>query len=202
MSLDGFVADRHGDASPLYPDLIAFEDNEGLQESIDSTGAVVMGRSAYEMAEGDLTGYEYQVPIFVLTHHPLEETPKGQSEGGLTVEFVTDGLERAMEEAKSAAGEQNVMVVGSADVTQQCLRAGLFDEFHLALVPIFFGEGLRLFENLGDDLPEVKQVQVIETDWAGHSNATYLVCEVPRARWPVASPWSLARGQRNDRERL
>lgn len=103
MSLDGFVADRHGDASPLYPDLTAFKDNEILQESIDSTGAVVMGRSAYEMAEGDLTGFEYQVPIFVLTHHPPEKAPKGQSEGGLTVKFVTNWLERAMEKAKSAA---------------------------------------------------------------------------------------------------
>lgn len=59
MSLDGFAADRHGDASPLYPDLSEFDDNEIIQESIDSTGAVVMGRGAYEMAEGDLTGYEY-----------------------------------------------------------------------------------------------------------------------------------------------
>ncbi|WP_227357109.1 dihydrofolate reductase family protein [Haladaptatus salinisoli] len=175
MSLDGFVADRDGDASPLYPDLTAFDDNEILQESIDSTGAVVMGRGAYEMAEGDLTGYEYQVPIFVLTHHPPDEEPKGQSEGGLTVEFVTDGLERAIEKAKSAAGEKDVTVVGGADVTQQCLRTGLFDELHIALVPIFLGKGLRLFENLGDDLPEVKQEQVIETDWAGHSDATYFV---------------------------
>lgn len=175
MSLDGFVADRHGDASPLYPDLTAFDDNEIIQDSIDSTGAVVMGRGAYDMAEGDLTGYEYQVPIFVLTHNPPEEGPAGQSDGGLTVEFVTEGLERAMEKATRAAGDRDVTVVGGADVTQQCLRTGLFDELHIALVPIFLGEGLRLFENLGSDLPDVETVRVIETDWAGHPDATYLV---------------------------
>jgi hypothetical protein len=77
MSLDGFVADRSGDATPLYPDLTEFDDNEIIQESIELTGAVVIGSGAYDMAAGDFTGYEYQVPIFVLTHHPRTRWPKG-----------------------------------------------------------------------------------------------------------------------------
>ena len=71
MSLDGFVADANGDVSPLYPDLSqgSMKDNELVQEAIESTRAVVMGRGAYDMAQGDFSEYEYQVPIFVLTHH-------------------------------------------------------------------------------------------------------------------------------------
>lgn len=126
ISRDGFVADANGDVTPLYPDLIqgSMATNELVRESIESTGAVVMGRSAYDMAQGDFTDYEYQVPIFVLTHHPPEEGPKGQSDGGLTVEFVTDGLEHAIERTKEAAGEQDVSVVGGASASSSVFGTG------------------------------------------------------------------------------
>jgi dihydrofolate reductase len=80
MSLDGFVNDRNGDVSRLYPDLAALRQTEMLQESIKTTGAVVMGRRAYDMAEGDFTDYEFQVPVFVLTHHVPEKVAKGENE--------------------------------------------------------------------------------------------------------------------------
>src|SRR5205085_8747256 len=95
MSLDWFMNDRHGDVSRLYPDLQALRSIEMLQEEIRTTGAVVMGRRAYDMAEGDLTDYEFQVPIFVLTHHPPEQGPKGENDR-LTVTFVTNGIQSAI----------------------------------------------------------------------------------------------------------
>src|SRR5438093_1987533 len=110
MSLDGFMNDRHGDVSRLYPDFEALRKTEMLQEEIRTTGAVVMGRRAYDMAEGDLTDYEYQVPIFVLTHHLPEKVAKGVNDQ-LTLTFVTDGIHRAIEQAKAAAGDKQVTVV-------------------------------------------------------------------------------------------
>src|SRR3989440_6840574 len=111
MSLDGFMNDRHGDVSRLYPDFEALRKTEMLQEEIRTTGAVVMGKRAYDMAEGDLTDYEYQVPIFVLTHSVPEQVVKGENDR-LTVTFVTDGVESAIEQAQAAAGDKQVMVVG------------------------------------------------------------------------------------------
>ena len=108
MSLDGFMSDRNGEVSRLYPDLEALRRTEMLQEEIRTTGAVVMGRRAYDMAEGDLTDYEYQVPIFVLTHHVPEKVAKGANER-LTFTFVTDGVESAIAKAKAAAGGKHVM---------------------------------------------------------------------------------------------
>ena len=70
MSLDGFVNDRQGSVARLYPDLAALQKTEMLREAIANTGSVVMGRRAYDMANGDFTGYEFQVPIFVVTHRP------------------------------------------------------------------------------------------------------------------------------------
>ena len=162
MSLDGFMNDRHGDVSRLYPDFEALRRTEMLQEEIRTTGAVVMGRRAYDMAEGDLTDYEYQVPIFVLTHHVPEQAVKGVNDQ-LTLTFVTDGIQSAIEKAKAAAGDKHVMVVGGANTAQQCLRAGLVDEIHMGLVPVLLGEGLRFFEPLANEQLELERTRVFES---------------------------------------
>jgi dihydrofolate reductase len=159
MSLDWFMNDRNGDVSHLYPDLQALRSTEMLQEEIRTTGAVVMGRRAYDMAEGDLTDYEYQVPIFVLTHHIPEKAVKGENDQ-LTVTFVTDGIQSALEQAKAAAGDKYVMVVGGAHTAQQCLRAGLVDEIHMGVVPVLLGEGLRFFEPGANEQLELERTRV------------------------------------------
>jgi dihydrofolate reductase len=89
LSLDGFVNDRNGSVERLYLDLEALRKTEFLQEVIASTGAVVMGRRAYDMANGDFSGYESQVPIFVVTHHPPAKTAKGENDK-LQLAFVDD----------------------------------------------------------------------------------------------------------------
>jgi dihydrofolate reductase len=162
LSLDGFMNDRNGNVSRLYPDLEALRSTEMLQEEIQTTGAVVMGRHAYNMAEGDLTDYEYQVPIFVLTHHVPEKAAKGENDK-LTLTFVTDGIERAIEKAKAAARDKHVMVVGGANTAQQCLRAGLVDEIHIGIVPVLFGEGLRFFEPLVNEQMELERTRIFES---------------------------------------
>ncbi len=162
LSLDGFMSDRYGEVSRLYPDLEALRSTEMLQEEIRTTGAVVMGRRAYDMAEGDLTDYEYQVPIFVLTHHIPEQVAKGANDQ-LTVTFVTDGIQRAIEQAKAAAGDKQVMVIGGANTAQQCLRAGLVDEIHIGIVPVLLGEGLRFFEPRANEQLELERTRVFES---------------------------------------
>ena len=54
--------------------------------------------------------YEFQVPISVLTHHVPEKKPKETER--LTFTFVTDGIESAVAQAKVAAGEENVLLIG------------------------------------------------------------------------------------------
>ncbi|MBO0777625.1 MAG: dihydrofolate reductase family protein, partial [Ktedonobacteraceae bacterium] len=162
VSLDGFMNDRNGDISCLYPDFEALRSTAMLQEEIQMTGAVVMGRRSYDMGEGDLTGYEYQVPIFVLTHAVPEKGPKGEN-NQLTVTFVTDGIERALERAKVAAGDKQVTVVGGANTAQQCLQAGLVDEIHMGIVPVLLGEGLRFFELGAHEQMELERTRVFES---------------------------------------
>jgi len=167
MSLDGFVNDRNGDVSRLYPDLAELRKAELLQEAIKTTGAVVMGRHAYDMAQGDFTGYEFQVPIFVLTHDVPETVAKGENEN-LKFNFVTDGIESAIEKAKAAAGDKNVTVIGGANTVQQLIKAELLDEIQIDIMPVLLCEGLRLFEHLGTEQTELETIKVIETPTYTH----------------------------------
>ena len=156
MSLDGFVADRNDHS--LYP-IDELHKTEALDELIETTGAVVMGRRAYEMAEGDFTEYEYQVPIFVLTHNVPEEAAKG-----LSFTFVTDGIASTIEQARATAGDKNIAVIGGAGAAQECIRARVLDEIQIRLMPVLLGEGIRLFENLGTARIELEQIWVIESN--------------------------------------
>ncbi|WIG60166.1 MAG: dihydrofolate reductase family protein [Ktedonobacterales bacterium] len=159
MSLDWFMSDRTGDVSRLYPNLLALHETEMLQEEMRMTGAVVMGRRAYDMAQGDFTDYEYQAPIFVLTHTIPDTVAKGENER-LRFTFVTDGVERAIEQARAAAGDRHVTVVGGAQTAQQCLRAGLVDELHIGIVPVILGEGLRFFEPHANEQLQLERINV------------------------------------------
>lgn len=76
MSLDGFVNDREGSGGRLYPDLAGLADSDDFRRFLARTGAVVMGRRTYDMGIGDYTGYEFQLPIFVVTSRPPETPAK------------------------------------------------------------------------------------------------------------------------------
>jgi dihydrofolate reductase len=163
MSLDGFINDRSGSVSALYPDLDAWRETEPGKESIQNTGSVVMGRNSYAMSEDPdwfAGNYEYQVPIFVLTHEPPKKHPKETRE--LTFTFVTDGIESAIRQAKAAAGDKDVNIIGAASTAQQCLASGLADELHVDIMPVLLGGGLRPFEGIDDRQIPLERIEVVE----------------------------------------
>jgi dihydrofolate reductase len=83
----------------------------------------------------------------VRDHQPAPES--GAKQGGTTYTFVTDGIEAALSQARAAAGDKDVLVVGGANVARQSVEAGLLDGFQVHLVPILLGDGVRLFEGIG-----------------------------------------------------
>ena len=92
--------------------------------------------------------------------------------------FVTDGIERAPEQAKAATSDKYVAVMG-AEIGQQFIRAGLIDEISIHLVPVLFGGGTRMFEHLGSQHIRLDTVGVIETPAATHLR--FRVVKEPRA---------------------
>lgn len=174
MSLDGFIAGPNDDVGRLH-DWI-FGSNAGrsgtsprtsatgsngavVDEAFKATSAVLMGRRTFDVGEGPWgDDPPFQAPGFVLTHDARERLDKGAT----TFTFVTDGIESAVEQAKAAAGDKSVGVMG-AITAQQCIEAGLFDEMRIHLVPVLLGEGIRLFEHLGSQQIELERTRVIES---------------------------------------
>ena len=160
-SLDGFVADESGSAR-LYPDLEELHGTGYMDALIEETGAVLMGRRTFEMAEDPdwyVGNYEFQVPIFVLTHRPPSVSPRQDER--LTFTFVTDGIESAVAKAKAAAADRAVGAIG-ANVIQQLLRAQLVDELRIDVMPVLLGTGLRLFDDADPVRAGLEKIAVLE----------------------------------------
>jgi dihydrofolate reductase len=144
-------------------------------EILGNVGATIMGRNmfgggpgpwgddAWKGFWGDNPPYHH--PVFVLTRHEREPL---EMEGGTTFHFVTDGIGSALEQARAAAGEEQVSIGGGANVVQQYLSAGLLDEILVSVVPILLGSGARLFDNLGEPKPNLRQVEAIEAPGVTH----------------------------------
>ncbi len=153
ISLDGFAEDSKGSVGALYPDLDTMRKTDLLQESIRTTGSVVMAWKEFAMAEDPdwfAGNYEYQVPILVLTDKAPEKYPKETDK--LTFTFITDGIESAVRQAKVAAGRKDVTIIGSAATVQQVLNAGLADELQIDIIPIFLHNGFQPFERVDENI--------------------------------------------------
>ncbi|MGH2951282.1 MAG: dihydrofolate reductase family protein [Solirubrobacterales bacterium] len=151
-------------------------DSEVMEESIRATGATVMGRRMFSGGEGPWEDDPkadawwgddppFHHDVFVLTHHAREPLVK---QGGTTFTFVTDGIEAALEQARAAAGDKSVAVAGGANVIQQCLRAGLVDEFQIHVVPLLLGGGVRLFADLDPGRIGLEKTRVIDSPAVTH----------------------------------
>ncbi|TQN43019.1 dihydrofolate reductase [Blastococcus colisei] len=149
VSLDGFFEDADGSIAPLYADFDHLQDSAYMKAAQAETGAAIMGRRFFDMApdpDGYAEGYEFQVPIVVVTHRLPERQPKRNDQ--LFFTFVTEGLEAAVRRATELAGDRAVTVLGGADVTRQLLIAGLIDELRIDVMPVLLGGGRRLFDGV------------------------------------------------------
>jgi dihydrofolate reductase len=175
ISLDGFVAGPNQSVeNPLGEggeqlhewafELAAWRDPHGreggevnastevIEEMRAGVGAILMGRNMFgggpgPWGEDPWNGWwgdepPFAMPVFVLTHHPREPLELGAT----TFTFVTEGAEVALEEARAAAGDGDVVIGGGASAARQLLDAGLIDEVNLSVVPVLLGSGARLFD--------------------------------------------------------
>ncbi|MFC4048605.1 dihydrofolate reductase family protein [Actinomadura syzygii] len=121
-------------------------DNDILRETFERTGASVMGKRMFDAGEQAWPEEApFHTPVFVVTH---EKRDPWERPGGTTFHFVNDGIETALDQAREAAGDRDVRVAGGAATILEYLNAGLIDEFSIAVSPVLFGSGIRLFEDV------------------------------------------------------
>jgi dihydrofolate reductase len=143
--------------------------NRQIFDESMATGAVVAGRGTVEPAGFWGGDHHDGVPIFILTRQDPDEMDQWP-----LVTYVND-VTRAMTQAKEAAGERNVLVHG-AGTAQLALAAGVLDELELHVVPVLFGQGRRLFEDLAAEQIELERTRILE----GEGGVTHMHYRVQR----------------------
>jgi dihydrofolate reductase len=167
VSLDGFMAQPDGRIGRLHAWLStngapgSDKSRAVRQDLVARIGATVVGRNTYDASGGWGGVLPFDWPFFVVTHRPPENADE------LPFVFVTDGLARAIELAREAAGDADVSVMGG-DLTRQALSAGLLDELHLDLVPVLFGEGVRFLDDFADGPVRLERIRLVEAPAASH----------------------------------
>ena len=197
MSLDGFIAPEGMDmahaSDPSYNDWLSQwtslqqwaeqqrffrenlglgeggetgEDNRILEQTFNRTGVSIMGKRMFE--GGEMFWPEdapFHTPVFVLTKQVREPWVRP---GGTKFHFVNDGIESALRQAREAAGDRDIRIAGGANAILQYLNAGLVDEFSVALVPVVFGGGIRLFDGIDRRKIGLEIVEAIPSSLVTH----------------------------------
>ena len=140
--------------------------NDLVRNTMERIGANIMGKRMFE--QGEVSWPEeapFHTPVYVLTHEKREPWVRP---GGTTFYFVNDGPESALEQARESAGGRDIRIAGGADVIQQFLNLRVIEELEIALAPVLFGGGRRLFENLRAPAPRFRVDRVLDTPAATH----------------------------------
>jgi dihydrofolate reductase len=135
-------------------------DKEFLEGGMARVGAIIGGRNTYEAAEAWGGSNPFGVPFLIVTHHP-EDAP---ADAGFT--FV-DGLDEALAQAREAAGDKDVFVMGGADLIRQALRSGHVEELSISIAPVVLGGGKRLFDDFDQPL-RLEHVGLLQSPFATH----------------------------------
>jgi dihydrofolate reductase len=142
------------------------EDNRILEETFNRTGVSIMGKRMFDGGERQWPeDAPFHTPVFVLTR---QVRPPWERPGGTTFYFVNDGIESALQQARDTAGGKDIRIAGGANAILQYLNAGLVDEFHLALAPVFFGTGIRLFDRVDPSRVSVDIVEATNSPQVTH----------------------------------
>ncbi|HEV3356073.1 MAG TPA: dihydrofolate reductase family protein [Pseudonocardiaceae bacterium] len=148
-------------------------DNDIARETFERTGASVMGKRMFDGGERAWPADPpFHTPVFVVTN---QQRDPWERLGGTTFHFVNDGIEAALKQAREAAGDRDVRIAGGGATILEYVNAGLVDEFTIALSPVLFGAGIRLFEGIDAGRVALEQVRVEHSPRVTH--LTYAVRE-------------------------
>jgi dihydrofolate reductase len=164
LSVDGFITGPDGDMQWMRPYL---GPNPEVDDLLPRIGSLLIGRRSHdgddpykgEPGEGEAFGGGWSGPAYVVTHRPPPGPSLSGPEAGVT---YVDDFAKALAQAKEAAGDKYVNVIG-ANIAKQCIEAGQLDEVLLFYAPVMLGDGTRLFAEPGGRTVRLERLSITET---------------------------------------
>lgn len=144
-TITGYIADQHHSLDWLFA---VPETDVGVENRLDTSTALVMGRSTYEwlLKHEDVIpnpekwlGFYGERPVFLFTHRDVQ-LPEGSD-----IRVVSGSVADALPAIREAAGDGDVFVVGGGDLAGQFFDAGALDEIELHLMPVALDGGQPVF---------------------------------------------------------
>jgi dihydrofolate reductase len=184
MSLDGYIAKPDNTIGRLFDWLqngqiaipapagdltvhLTPPSAEHWRRWVSSLGALVCGRTLFDVTQGWHGRHSLDVPVVVVTHRVPTDWIAAHPDAPFF--FATDGVPAAIARAKELAGDRVVAVTGGT-VARQCLELGLLDEVAVDLVPVVMGQGNRPFfgELASEDVPLGNPTVCVQGDRVTH----------------------------------
>jgi dihydrofolate reductase len=180
MSLDGFIADTNDQVGPLFdwyfngdveftgsdPNLVFHVSPvsaDYLRDAWSNVAVDVIGRRLFDLTNGWNGRPAVGEAVFVVTHEPPTNWPFPDA----PFTFVTDGVQSAVVQAQTLAGDRDVSLT-AGNLAGQALRAGLIDEIRIDLVPVVLGSGVRYFGNYDESPLLLEDPEIVQGDRVTH----------------------------------
>lgn len=154
VSLDGYIADSKGSVDWLsgHDETVELEDT--FTSFFSSVDTVIMGRKIYHQITTELfpERWPYEKAVtYVLTHHPDTDDTEN-------IRFRNMDAPRLVEELKRQPGK-DIWICGGTETAGLLIANNLIDRYHLAVIPVLLGNGIRLFGFNGQKV----ELELIET---------------------------------------
>ena len=154
MSLDGFIADAYGHVDWLSGQRPNEDDMRTYKEFIKGVDSVVMGWKTYHQIVTELSVEDWfykDLNSFVITHHDIVSNEKITAVHGDICAFI--------ETLKKEEGK-NIWICGGADVVRQLMKQQMIDRYHISIIPIILGDGVRLFSKVQGE----RKLKLVKTE--------------------------------------
>lgn len=157
MSLDGYIADRDGNVGWLQGQDDGMDDGSSYDEFVKGIDTVVLGWKTYHQVMTELSPEEWPyhgLSSYVFTHRKTEDSG---ADDGEDITFVNQDVCTFIRELKQTEGK-DIWICGGAAVARPLVQEQLIDRFHISIIPVVLGNGIRLFGET-DRMTELRLVK-------------------------------------------
>ena len=146
MSLDGYIADGNGRVDWLMGQDEDAETADSYMDFVKTIDTVIMGWKTYHQVTTELSPGEWvyeNLQSYVITHRACPSADN--------ITFTSADPCSLVEKLKAKEGK-DIWICGGADIVQQLMREDLIDRFHISVIPVILGDGIRLFGTMEKDV--------------------------------------------------